>query len=321
MKVRDYAYTHSAQEFQEMHELVRESYARLNRPFNWLFSRLENWRYANNEEVFEPDSHFATLQEFFLGSVHLWRELDCDNQLVGFCIAERVGNSIFLQVLWQYRMIEVDMLGWIESEWGQGLETVQTYAYFGDERREEVLRQSGFCDGGEVGYMYAYDVTQEYVEKPLEPGFFIQTLAQYANIDARAEVERKTFGQSILTRQWLEGKMRAPGYLQEWDFGAISPEGKPVAFCLAWPDHQNGMAELDPIGTHPDYRKRGLAKAIIIECFRRLREAGIRYVYISSAPEPYVSNRLYESLAPIAIYKEHQWIKTLRKQNFINSQK
>ena len=27
MKICDYAYTHSAQEFQEMHDLVRESYA------------------------------------------------------------------------------------------------------------------------------------------------------------------------------------------------------------------------------------------------------------------------------------------------------
>lgn len=311
MKIHDDVYTHSAQEFQEMYDLVCESYAILKKPFNWLFSRLENWRYANNDEVFEPGEQFATLQDFFLGSVHLWRDRDRGNQLVGFCIAERAGNSIFIQVLPQYRMIEADMRAWIASEWARGLKTVQTFAYVDDKHRQELLQQAGFHDDGEVGYLYAYDVTQEYVETLLEFGFSIQTLAQYASIDARAEVERETFGQASLTSQWLKGKIRAPGYLQEWDFGMISPEGKPVTFCLAWPDRQNAMAELDPIGTHPAYRKRGLAKATIIECFRQLREVGIKHAYISSAPEPYVSNRLYQSLKPVAIYKEHQWIKTL----------
>jgi ribosomal protein S18 acetylase RimI-like enzyme len=318
MTIRDDAYTHSAQEFQEMYDLLRESYAMLKKPWNWLIARLENWRYANNDEMFEPNEQFATLQDFFLGTVHLWRDSDRGNQLVGFCIAEHSGNSIFLQVLPQYRMIEADILKWIESEWAQGLETVKTFAYADDEDRQNLLRQAGFHDDGEAGYMYAYDVAQACdvalanAETLLESGFSIQTLAQYADIDALAEVERETFGARFVTRQWLEEKMQAPGCYPEWNFGAISPEGKLVTFCLAWPDQQHVMAELDPIGTHPDYRQRGLAKATIIECFRRLREAGIKHAYISSAPEPYVSNRLYESLKPIAVYKEHQWIKTLR---------
>jgi ribosomal protein S18 acetylase RimI-like enzyme len=92
----------------------------------------------------------------------------------------------------------------------------------------------------------------------------------------------------------------------------VSPEGQHVAFALAWIDDQNKVAQIDPVGTHPDFRRRGFAKALLSECFRRLHGAGIHRAYIESGPEPNISNRLYDSLQPVRRYQVNRWIKNLQ---------
>ena len=109
----------------------------------------------------------------------------------------------------------------------------------------------------------------------------------------------------------VRAKITAPTYAPEWNLAVISPEGEHVAFCLARLDRRNRVAEIDPIGTRPEYQRRGFAKAVVAECFRRLRTHGMRYAYIGSGPEPAVGNRLYESLGPVETYLEHQWVKRL----------
>jgi ribosomal protein S18 acetylase RimI-like enzyme len=123
--------------------------------------------------------------------------------------------------------------------------------------------------------------------------------------------ERLVFNSDYLDQNWFEGKCSAPSYSLDWDLSVISPEGQHVAFALAWIDRQNKAAQIDPVGTHPDYRRRGFAKALLSECFRRLYAAGILYAYIGSAPEPNISNCLYDSLQPVKRYVVNRWVKRL----------
>jgi len=84
-----------------------------------------------------------------------------------------------------------------------------------------------------------------------------------------------------------------------------------VAACLVWIDRANRMAEIDPLGTHPDYRGRGLAKALVLDSFRRMRASGMRLAYIASESDYHIARHLYESLQPIKTYQGHRWIKKL----------
>jgi ribosomal protein S18 acetylase RimI-like enzyme len=91
----------------------------------------------------------------------------------------------------------------------------------------------------------------------------------------------------------------------------VSPDGQQVAASLVWIDPVNESAEIDPLGTHPDYRRRGLARAILRESFRRMQARGLRYAYIAANAANPVSNQLYASLQPVETYDGHSWVKHL----------
>jgi len=136
------------------------------------------------------------------------------------------------------------------------------------------------------------------------------TLAENDNTAERIALENSIWGVK-LDEAWFRGKSSAPSYSLDWDLLVVSPEGRQVAACLVWIDSRNRLAEIDPLGTHPDYRGRGLARALVLESFRRMRAGGMRYAYIASEYYGNVVNHLYASLQPIETYQGHHWIKPL----------
>jgi mycothiol synthase len=295
--IRDCAYTFSDTEFKEMWQLLIDCYSITGKLHSWPFAELENWHYATWDEP----------PEYFMDRVHLWRNEA--GELVGFCTFYH--ETTYLQVHPEYRFIEAGMLDWVERNWGGEGARIETHAYQYDSERKKLLVQRGYEDLGAAGNMHVYDISRPYPVLDLPPGFRIESLAENGDYDDRVATERTVFGSDYLDRNWFKGKSSAPSYSFDWDLSVISPEGQHVAFALAWIDRQNRAAQIDPVGTHPDYRRRGFAKALLSECFGRLHAAGIRRAYIESAPEPNISNRLYDSLQPVERYQANRWVKRL----------
>jgi GNAT superfamily N-acetyltransferase len=303
MQLYDESYADTAAAFQELWQFLLDCYALSGRPDNWLFDRLEDWKYGGNAQ--------RALQQpsFFQDHAHLWR--GPAGELIGFCIGEYDDESVFVQPHPQRRWAEDAMLAWAEAAWGAGKDSLATYAYAGDTLRQDLLARRGYADAGESGRTYCYDLARPYAAGALPPGFRFATLADDRNVDSHIAAVRAAFGRDTLDRAWFDSKIAAPTYAPEWDMAVISPEGEHVAFCLARLDQRNLAAPIDPIGTRPEYQRLGLGKALVAECFRRLRAAGMCYAYIGAGPEPAVGNRLYESLGPAATYVEHRWAKRL----------
>src|SRR5437763_983737 len=58
------------------------------------------------------------------------------------------------------------------------------------------------------------------------------------------------------------------------DCVAEAHDGTLVSYCLAWLDPDNRAGELEPVGTHPDWRRHGLGAAVCRFALQRLREEG-----------------------------------------------
>ena len=75
---------------------------------------------------------------------------------------------------------------------------------------------------------------------------------------------------------------------QEWpyradlDHAVVAPDGSFAAFCIAWLDEENRGGLLEPVGTHPDHRRRGLASAVCLAAVRSLRALGAENAVIAS---------------------------------------
>lgn len=75
-------------------------------------------------------------------------------------------------------------------------------------------------------------------------------------------------------------------YDPEFDLVAVASDGSFAACCLAWFDPSTGVAEVEPMGVHPDHRRRGLAAMLCHEVARRVAARGGSQVYIHSGPNP-----------------------------------
>jgi ribosomal protein S18 acetylase RimI-like enzyme len=90
--------------------------------------------------------------------------------------------------------------------------------------------------------------------------------------------------------------MQSPVYDPELDVVAVAPDGRIGAFCIVWPDPVNKVGLFEPVGTHPDFQRRGLGKAVMSEALRRLRERGMTEACVCTNANHTPAVRLYESV-------------------------
>lgn len=71
--------------------------------------------------------------------------------------------------------------------------------------------------------------------------------------------------------------------------------GTLAAYCIAWLDPITRTVEIEPLGTRPAFRRRGLARAIVQEVVGRSADRGARSVIVWGAHRNAAALALYES--------------------------
>jgi mycothiol synthase len=133
----------------------------------------------------------------------------------------------------------------------------------------------------------------------LPAGFALRSLAGAAEVPAYVAMHRdawSTWGPSSYTVEAHHRLMRLPGYEFALTPVAVAPNGTLAASCICWLDPLNRIGEIEPLGTRPAYRHRGLARAIVLDALRRMQARGMATARILSANANLPARRLYESL-------------------------
>ena len=155
------------------------------------------------------------------------------------------------------------------------------------------------------------------LDRPLIPqGFKIRHLSDQDEIEAYIALVNSAIpgATSVETHQkWIE----TPEYIPELDLIAVADDGTFAAFCQSYYDpldlarstRREGWT--DPIGTTPTYRKKGLARAIVLEALWRLKGRGIEDAVLGVAGSNEVARKLYESIGYRAVYKMYDYVKVL----------
>lgn len=104
----------------------------------------------------------------------------------------------------------------------------------------------------------------------------------------------------------FERMTQAPDYRPELDMAVYSEEAQEiVAFCTVWLDSHNNHAILEPVGTHPGYRRLGLGRAVIGEGLSRAGQSGATKAYVGSHMD------FYKALGFQPVFVSHVWEKIL----------
>jgi GNAT superfamily N-acetyltransferase len=101
-----------------------------------------------------------------------------------------------------------------------------------------------------------------------------------------------------IRKQMLSSSMIRP----ELVLAVISPQGEYVAHCGAWYRVGDSCAEIEPLATDPDFRKRGLGKAVVFEALKRCAKLGAKQAMVGS------SQQFYYSIGFHPIHHESLWI-------------
>jgi ribosomal protein S18 acetylase RimI-like enzyme len=209
--------------------------------------------------------------------------------------------------------VEREVLEWFESEAG-GTDLLTTFVLEGDADRLAVLTERGYGASEPLSW-YAYHVQEldrELPEPVVPDGFTLRTVRIADDFHKRVALHRSVWAPSRLTEEGYRKVTSAWPYRADLDCVVEAPDGSFAAYVLCWFDDENGVGEFEPVGTHPDYRRRGLGAAVCRYGLTRLQEVGARtaIVYGGGRDEDKRSRALYESIG----FRRHSRAIELRKE-------
>ena len=133
---------------------------------------------------------------------------------------------------------------------------------------------------------------------PEIPDGFGFTSAAQAGPAAAVQAHVCAWHPSSFTARAYQDVLETAGYRGDLHVLLEAPDGTMASTALMWFDEVNRTAEFEPVGTHPDYRRRGLGRALLLHGMRVARDAGATEVTVAcvGAPARPAARNLYYSV-------------------------
>jgi GNAT superfamily N-acetyltransferase len=143
---------------------------------------------------------------------------------------------------------------------------------------------SALGDDGDWTQLNERDLTD--VEQPvLADGFRFRT-AEAAGPEAAVRAHVGAWSPSAYTAESYEGVRQTATYRGDLHILVEAPDGTMASSTIMWLDEANKTVEFEPVGTHPDYRRRGLGRAMLLHGMHLARSAGATHATVACLGGP-----------------------------------
>jgi mycothiol synthase len=236
----------------------------------------------------------ADLRELLYSPVHaaVWR--DRGQETAAYCIL--LEGDTYASLVFETRGAEIQLL---EEVIAWGVETCAVFytgaadalnAGAGEAQTARIaaLERQGFIRLPENGVRMERDLRAPIPSAALPTGYGLRGSRGEDESAAWVALHRAAFGTQNMTLDDRQAMLSQPDYDMELDLVATAPSGELAAYVFCSFDRAVIAASglnagfTDPVGTHPDHQRRGLAKALLLEGLRRLRQRGMDFARLST---------------------------------------
>jgi mycothiol synthase len=249
------------------------------------------------------------------GNTQLWAEEG--GRVVGIAVVFRPSWLLF--VIHPQAMgsaVEAEVIAW-------GNEQALKFAGASDERirlrclaREDdaermmMLERHGFTTDEGYTLRMARPLEQPIPAPQMPEGFAVRAFAGGPDAEDWRGLWNDTRAGRAMTRERCLAWRTTPERVPEQDSIAVALDGTFAAYCMcsinaeenAQTGHRDGWT--DPIGTRQGFRRRGLARALVLTGLRGLKARGCGRALLGVASDNEPAIQLYESLGYRPLYKK-----------------
>jgi len=254
-----------------------------NRDGNW-FQPI--WEYAYTHPWFDADS---------AGKIGIWEDA---GRIVGVVTYEMKLGEAFFNTHRDYAHLKPEMLTYAEGHLAatgeDGKRRLKAYVNdFDAAFAAEVVERGYTLDPHSHRPMSQFIISSPFPAIPLPEGFRLQSLADDNNLRKVDRALHRGFNHpGEPPEDGIEGRKQmqsGPNYRKGLTIVAVAPNGDFVSFAGLWYDATHRFGYVEPVATDPDYRRRGLGRACVLEGIRRCGELGATVAYVGTDEPFYLS--------------------------------
>lgn len=298
MTISKRSYDHP-RDFERVSDFLVRHYRPDNRDGNWLQPA---WEYMH--------SHPA-LDEAALDKIGIWEDA---GEIVAVAHYESALGEAFFQVHPDHSGLKPDMLDYAERRLcgvsDTGRRHLHVYVDDSDSELEALVRSRGYqrtVDWDRPTSRFL--IPDPFPEIVLPSGFRLKSLQDDNDLHKVDQVLWRGFGHegepppdSLADREKMQS---APSFRKDLNIVVEAPSGRFVSYSGTWYEGTKRYAYVEPVATDPDYRRRGLATAAVLEGIRRCAELGATIAYVGS------DLAFYLALGFTKVHTSQCWTKSL----------
>jgi len=219
-----------------------------------------------------------------LGSIGLWED---DGEIIGMVTYEEFPGGAYFIVDDGYADLKADMLQYaMEHLTHEG--SLKALIPDIDAEFGRICREAGFHPTHEREENSVLFITPGSLEYSLPDGFTITSLAETYDLTRYHRVMWNGFnheGDPPDTEEAMEERrisLSGPHNDLSLKIAVVAPDGNFASYCGMWYEEGTGYALVEPVATHPAYRRMGCGRAAVLEGISRCARRGADRAYVGS---------------------------------------
>jgi ribosomal protein S18 acetylase RimI-like enzyme len=290
-RLRDF---HFDEDFDLARRFLGDTFKLTGDHYTWVPSRLENKKHGQCGSEYSPEDDKW---------IKIWEHVDDESPaIVAVTILESNGY-FWINIHPDHRALVKKIIPAIEAQRKQMSKAEEEELKIGTpvpinfKSRITHLKQLGYEDGGVCEHNRIRPLNRPPPDFQPPEGYTIRHVALPEDFEEYRKVLGAVFPHCAnMTENLVRIYTEAEFYNDDLDLVVEALDGSFAAFVTVRIDPISRMAELEPVGTHPDNRGLGLGKAICAEGIRRVQKYNPSCIVILGAASTESASKLYDSL-------------------------